>query len=618
MYQKTIFIFSILFLGTITTRLVAQTSIVLPNACSTCDTDKDGVPDSVDQCPNTPLGTIVNQQGCSASSNGSSVISFSNCSAASTGTLTVSSAVSGVTQSIDVTVTSVGSYNISASANGVIFSGSGVFTTTGAQTIVLTASGTPQAVGTQTYTLNTTPNCSFTRTTNSTAPMASGDRTPCNALKNIRDFNYKYPQTLTNGTIPPMFISEEGYIYGGWGADLYSMTGLGSVYTGDVSTTYYMGSSVIKNSFPIANMVKHFPGVKFNKLLMGGESNVHMFAISEDGELYTWGGKPNIANEPISGNSNTYTNRTTAETPRKIVNPDGNLWKNMYFTSNFIYAVDNTGKWWSWGNRNNGSYTKLSFAHSPTSSAAIHYVPKAAAALVPAPKYDPAQDYTFFPHRLDSGYGVTFVYIGTDNKVYTYGAKIADETGGDVTTPQQVLLPSGVNPVKILKYGFNFFLILGDDGIIYRFGNASGYFTGSTGYTAVVHTATTYRFRDFIVGYNDLNIIGVQKTQGELIRISNNWSGGSGGYTTPSITPILGTSSFNVVKLWTDQQENVVLKDGNTGNSYVFNKVSSVGSASSWTSLAIGFEEASPTNNNSSGESLTNKGPFKLISCLDR
>jgi hypothetical protein len=100
------------------------------------------------------------------SSNGTSVISaFNSCTTASAGTLTAGVAVSGVTQTINVTVGTVGTYSISATANGITFSATGTFTTTGAQNVILTASGTPSTVGTNTFTLNTTPNCSFTRNT---------------------------------------------------------------------------------------------------------------------------------------------------------------------------------------------------------------------------------------------------------------------------------------------------------------------------------------------------------------------------------------------------------------------------------------------------------------------
>ena len=100
------------------------------------------------------------------SSNGSSLISsFNSCTIASTGILTRGIAVSGVTQTINVTVGTIGTYSISATANGVTFAASGNFTVTGAQNIVLTATGTPITAGPNTFTLNTTPNCSFSLTT---------------------------------------------------------------------------------------------------------------------------------------------------------------------------------------------------------------------------------------------------------------------------------------------------------------------------------------------------------------------------------------------------------------------------------------------------------------------
>jgi hypothetical protein len=79
--------------------------------------------------------------------------------------MSVGTGVSGVTQTITATVTTAGTYNISTTANGVTFSASGNFAGTGNQNITLTASGTPTATGSNSFTLNTSPNCSFTRTT---------------------------------------------------------------------------------------------------------------------------------------------------------------------------------------------------------------------------------------------------------------------------------------------------------------------------------------------------------------------------------------------------------------------------------------------------------------------
>jgi hypothetical protein len=124
--------------------------------------------------PSCSFNVTVNN----ASSNGTAVISSYTCSTGSAGNLLVGAVVSGVTQTITAAVTRVGTYSISASLNGVVYSGSGTFTQAGNQNVVLTASGTPTTAGTNTFTLNTTPNCSFTKTvsqpsTNGTAVVSS-------------------------------------------------------------------------------------------------------------------------------------------------------------------------------------------------------------------------------------------------------------------------------------------------------------------------------------------------------------------------------------------------------------------------------------------------------------
>jgi len=99
------------------------------------------------------------------SSNGTAVVSSYTCSTSSSGALILSNTVSGVTQTITANVTTLGTYNISTTANDVTFAASGTFTTLGAQDITLTATGIPTNEGAHTFTLNTTPNCNFSRTT---------------------------------------------------------------------------------------------------------------------------------------------------------------------------------------------------------------------------------------------------------------------------------------------------------------------------------------------------------------------------------------------------------------------------------------------------------------------
>jgi|GEM_PF-2830552 uncharacterized protein (TIGR02145 family) len=106
------------------------------------------------------------------SSGGTSVVS-SYISASSAGTMIAGTAVTGVTQTITATVTKVGDYSITATANGVTFTGSGAFAGSGSQNIILTATGTPTAVGSNDFILNTSISLTFSRTTTA-APYTIG------------------------------------------------------------------------------------------------------------------------------------------------------------------------------------------------------------------------------------------------------------------------------------------------------------------------------------------------------------------------------------------------------------------------------------------------------------
>jgi hypothetical protein len=93
------------------------------------------------------------------------------------------------TLTVEVNVTAVGTYSITSTAGGISFSKSGVFTTTGVQTVVLNATGTPTASGTVTFPVVAgTSTCSKDLTINSGgsagvytltgAPGACGSFTP--------------------------------------------------------------------------------------------------------------------------------------------------------------------------------------------------------------------------------------------------------------------------------------------------------------------------------------------------------------------------------------------------------------------------------------------------------
>lgn len=66
------------------------------------------------------------------------------------------------TVTLSVNVTAIGAYTISTtSVNGIVFSASGQFTTTGPQNVTLTGSGTPAAAGTFPVSVNGSSGCSF-------------------------------------------------------------------------------------------------------------------------------------------------------------------------------------------------------------------------------------------------------------------------------------------------------------------------------------------------------------------------------------------------------------------------------------------------------------------------
>ena len=88
------------------------------------------------------------------SSGGTAVYAFDGGTGDCTGAVVDGVYVAGVpltsanTVTLGVNVTTVGTYNIStASGNGISFSGSGTFASTGVQTIILSGSGTPSAAG---------------------------------------------------------------------------------------------------------------------------------------------------------------------------------------------------------------------------------------------------------------------------------------------------------------------------------------------------------------------------------------------------------------------------------------------------------------------------------------
>lgn len=89
------------------------------------------------------------------------------------GTYTAGTALTASnTATVSVNVTTAGTYTLTTNAvNGMTFSKSGTFATTGPQNVVLTGTGTPVAAGTNTFTTQTGTGCTFTVTVAAGTPV---------------------------------------------------------------------------------------------------------------------------------------------------------------------------------------------------------------------------------------------------------------------------------------------------------------------------------------------------------------------------------------------------------------------------------------------------------------
>jgi hypothetical protein len=87
------------------------------------------------------------------------------------------------TITLSVNVTTAGMYTITTNAlNGILFSKTGVFTNTGVQTVLLTATGTPTAAGVFDFTPSASgSSCKFSVTCTGTPPVPNGDYFPLTA-----------------------------------------------------------------------------------------------------------------------------------------------------------------------------------------------------------------------------------------------------------------------------------------------------------------------------------------------------------------------------------------------------------------------------------------------------
>jgi len=112
---------------------------------------------------------------------GSAVFSVNCTGAIPAGTYMAGTALTATNSiTLNVSVTTIGTWSVTTSTavNGIIFSGTGTFATTGTHTITLLGSGTPTAAGTNTYTVTgATATCTFQVTVTAAAPADYFPRT---------------------------------------------------------------------------------------------------------------------------------------------------------------------------------------------------------------------------------------------------------------------------------------------------------------------------------------------------------------------------------------------------------------------------------------------------------
>lgn len=222
----------------------------------------------------TWTGCWSNSPKLDPSTNGTGTVSAYSCSTAAAGNLYVGIPVTGVTQAITAQVTQMGTYNISAISNGVIFNAVGIFTALGAQTIWLTATGTPITSGMHDFIPNTLPSCSFTRnitdlSTNGTATATSYD---CSGSSS-GTMTVGIPVSNVTQTITAMISAPGAYTIA-----TNTVNGITFSASGSFTNTGTQAITLTATGIPIAGGTHSFtlntiPGCSFSRGVINSSSN---------------------------------------------------------------------------------------------------------------------------------------------------------------------------------------------------------------------------------------------------------------------------------------------------------------------------------------------------------
>lgn len=173
---------------------------------------------------------------------GSAVFSITCTGATPAGTYVAGTALtSSNTITLNVSVTTVGTWSVTTSpaVNGIIFSGTGTFAATGAQTITLTGTGTPTAAGTNTFTVTGgSATCTFQCTTTVVASFDYFPRT------NYSNWSYQFDNTdsLLTKVIQPT-LAANGNTYNIFLSTYGTTPGFDSTATGQYASYYRKSGS---------------------------------------------------------------------------------------------------------------------------------------------------------------------------------------------------------------------------------------------------------------------------------------------------------------------------------------------------------------------------------------
>lgn len=391
-----------------------------------------------------------------------------NCAISSAGILQEGTVVSsGVTQTIQATVSKTGNYTFTTTANGITFSASGTFTATGNQTVILTATGVPVAAGTTTFSLSYGgQSCTFDRVVTASGPKIAA----------IGPTNLRFKQLGIQWG-----LTLDGDVYG-WNGALEGKT---------------LGSTAEKiNKSMTFTKLQNQPGKiakissTFHDQGAATYNMTELFMVGVDGAIYvvepnsaTLSGLYNLTGNPqytspanltLIGNAGSGVIRTnvpvdmTYGDQKKVIrkypaSPSGQLWQDIAplseyytFTTGQMYAVlgiDLAGR----------LFAATALANSITHNTTWKEMPKPAGTTA-------SFQYVKFVntdinerefHAGQGGYYRSFVVEGNDGNYYVLNKQVITAvphaTAFANTIPKKIPLPTGavLTNARFFDYGSN-------------------------------------------------------------------------------------------------------------------------------------------------------------------